>query len=224
MRSRSLRVAILVVALVFPQAWPARGADTVEVTYWLSPDQRELYVATTTPGGSRLYYFNNDTSRLCYTFTVSGRWKLDEKSRVMSSADGKGSLGQSVKSAKDLDAVGDGDLIAAAIKSYERQFAESVAALAAQGFETKDKATFTTAPFDTSTRKSVQWTASAVSQRQGRDAAIREREVLAEIDREWVLAIEASDDVAREAIESLGTARPPECYWPFIREHFPQVK
>ena len=193
----------------------------------MSPDQRQLYVAATAAadkGGSRLYYFSNDASRLCYTFTVSGRWKLDEATGAMSSDDGRGSLGQSVLAASELEVAEDADLIAAAIKSYEHRFKQSVAELSGQGFETKQDATFTAAPFKTSARKSVQWTASARAQKQGREAAIRQHEVFVEAARGWVLAIEANDDVAREAIESLGTSRPPECYWPFIREHFPQVK
>ena len=204
-----------------------RGADSVEVKYWLSPDQRQLYLAATAPadkGGGRLYYFNNDASRLCYTFAVSGRWKLDETTGVMSSDDRKGSLGQSVLGARELKVAEDADLIAAAIKSYEHRFTESVADLSGQGFETKQEPVFTTAPFETSARKSVQWTGSARAQKQGREAAIRQREVFVEAARGWVLTIEANDDVAREAIESLGTSRAPQCYWPFIREHFPQVK
>ena len=226
-KSRSARLATILVAFC---CWPvlfARGADSVEVTYWLSPDQQQLYLAATAPadkGGSRLYYFNNDASRFCYTFTVSGRWKLDEMTGVMLSDDGKGSLGQSVLGVKELEVAEDADLIAAAIKSYEHRFAESVAELSDQGFETKQEAAFTIAPFKTSARKSVEWTGSARAKKQGREAAIRQREVFVEAARGWVLAIEANDDVAREAIESLGTSRPPDCYWPFIREHFPQVK
>lgn len=206
-----------------PRAW---GADSVEVTYWLSPDQQQLYVAATAradKGGSRLYYFNNEANRLCYTFTVSGRWKLDETTGVMLSDDGKGSLGQSVLGARELDVTEDADLIAAAIKSYEHRFAESVEELSDQGFETKQGVAFTTAPFETSARKSVEWTGAARARKEGREAAIRQHEVFVEAARGWVLAIEANDDVAREAIESLGTSQPPDCYWPFIREHFPQV-
>jgi hypothetical protein len=38
-----------------------------------------------------------------------------------------------------------------------------------------------------------------------------------------VLAIEASDDVAREVVDTLGVAAAPDCYLPFIRQNFPQV-
>jgi hypothetical protein len=218
-------LAAFFVALCDGQAMSA-GVDSAAVTYWLSPDQKELYVAVATPAdraGDRLYYFNNDASRRCYTFTVAGRWKLDSTSGTMSSDDGRGSLGQSVQGARDLKARGDADLVAAAIEAYERQFTESLAALSGQGFEITAKATFSAAPFETSARKATKWTASARAQRHGREASINQHEVIVEVSPGWVLAIEARDDVAREAIESLGTAAPPDCYWPLIRERFPQV-
>lgn len=223
MESRSIRLATVLFAL---WCWPttfAGAADPVHVNYWLSPDKQELYVAVTVPAdksGGQLYYFNNDASRLCYTFVVSGRWRLGERTGRMSSDDGKGSLGHSVESARDLEVAEDADLIAAAIKSYEHRFTRSVIAPSGQTPE----ATFTTTPFKTSARRSVQWTGTAQVQRQGRKLDMRMREVFVEVAKGWVLVVEASDDVAREAIESLGTARPPECYWPFIGEHFPQLK
>jgi hypothetical protein len=220
-------LAAFVVAHWYGQAMSSADVDSAAVTYWLSPDQRQLYVAVTTPAdkaGDRLYYFGNDASRLCYTFTVAGRWKLDETSDTLSSDAGRGSLGQSLQGARDLAASDDTDLVSAAIKSYERQFTESLTALSGQGFEITTQATFSVIPFKTAARKAMKWTASARAQRHGREAAINQHEVIVEITPGWVLAIEANDDVAREAIESLGTAAPPECYWPLIREHFPQVK
>jgi len=213
------------------RAWPLlllllANADDAKVRSWKSPDGQQLYLAVAAPehGGDRLYYFQNDATRTCYTFSVAGRWKLDESNGTMVSEDGRGSLGQSVQSASELGVAPGADLVGAAIAGYQRQFTESLAALAGKKDKAKPQPTFAVEPFEVRGRTAVKWTASAEGKRKGRDVVIRQHEVLVDLAPGWVLALEAADDVAREAIESLGTAASPECYGPFLREHFPQLE
>jgi hypothetical protein len=178
-------------------------------------------VAATAPGGSQLYYFNNDTSRLCYTFAVSGSWKLDEKSGVMSSADMR-LIGQSVKtkistrSAMRPPVPPRSSRTSASLLNRSRRWPRR--------FETKDKATFTLARFrhvDAKVRAMdgvgrVATTKNAMP-RSG-SAKCSPRSIASRC-----LLIEATATL-RAAIRSLGTQPAARCYWPFIREHFPQVK
>jgi hypothetical protein len=206
---------------------PALAADSVAVQYWLSPDGQQLYVKTAPkdrPAAVRLYYFNNEAGRLCYTFTVPGGWQLDEATGAMRSDDGKLSLGQSVQNARDLNAAKGANLVDAAVNAYQRQFSESLAALSGHGFKIARGPEFTTGPFETTGRKAVKWAASAVATKDGNDTLIKQNEVLVEVVTGWLFAIESSDDVARAALGSFATAPPPDCFWPFIREHFPQIK
>jgi len=222
---RGRRLLLVAVASV---AWSAAATDeqAAEISYWTSPDGMELYLAAAVPaesGGPRLYYFNNDTSRLCYTFTVAGAWRLDEATGVMQSTDGRGSLGQSIQGPDELGTGSGREPVEAAITSYQSAFAERLQALAAQGVQRISAPAYSVEAFAAAGHEAVKWTAQASARLQGREATIRQHEVFVEVVPGWVLALETQDAVAREAIETLGTAAAPNCYWPFIREHFPTV-
>lgn len=223
-----MRAKGLLLLVAASAAWSAAAIDeqAVEVGYWTSPDGMELYLAAAAPaesGGPRLYYFNNDTSRLCYTFSVAGSWRLDEATGVMQSTDGRGSLGQSIQGPDELGTGSGREPVEAAITSYQSAFAERLHALAAQGVKGISAPAYAVEAFTAAGREAVKWTAHATARLQGREANIRQHEVFVEVLPGWVLALETQDAVAREAIESLGTAAAPDCYWPFIREHFPTV-
>jgi len=219
-----LQLAMLVAAISWASLVAAADEKPVEFRYWTSPDGMELYLAATDPaesGGPRLYYFSNDTSSVCYTFTVSGPWTLDESTGKMQSEDDRGSLGKSVLGPDELGIGSGPELVGAAIESYQSQFAESLSTLAEQGFKEISKPGYSTEPFPAAGREAVKWMAHATGSLKGQRANIRQNQVFVEVVPGWILAVESRDDVAREAIESLGTAQPPDCYWPYIHEHFP---
>lgn len=222
------RLQLLMLVAAISCASPVAAADKkpAEFRYWTSPNGMELYLAATGPaesGGPRLYYFSNDASSVCYTFTVSGPWTLDESIGKMLSEDDRGSLGKSVLGPDELGTGSGPEVVRAAIESYQSQFVESLSALAEQGFKEISKPDYSIEPFPAAGRKAVKWTAHATGRLKGQRANIRQNQVFVEVVPGWVLALESRDDVAREAIESLGTAQPPDCYWPYIHEHFPWV-
>ena len=222
----SLKLVLLVAAALW--AWPLAASDkkVVELSYWKSSDGMELFLAAAAPveaGGPRLYFFSNDASRVCYTFTVAGSWKFDKATGVMQSEDGRGNLGQTLLGPDKLGTGSGPELVRAAIQSYQAQFPGILSSLAAQGVKGISQPDYSVETFPVAGREAVKWTARATGRTKGQDASIGQHEVFVEVVPGWVLALEARDDVAREAIESLGTAEPPDCYWPFLREHFPAI-
>lgn len=222
----SLKPIVLVAAALW--AWPiaASDKDAVEFRHWKSPDSMELFLVSAAPaeaGGPRLYFFSNNATRVCYTFTVAGSWTFDKASGVMRSDDGRGSLGKDLLGPEKLVKDGGPELVRAAIQSYQAQFHETLLALASQGVKRISQPDYSVETFSVAGREAVKWTARATGQIKGQDASIAQHNFFVEVVPGWVLVIEARDDVAREAIESLGTAEPPDCYWPFLREHFPAV-
>ena len=221
-----LKLVVLVAAASW--AWPVAAGDAkeVDVRFYNSPDGMEVYVVAAAPaelGGPRLYYFSNDASRICYTFTVAGSWKLDKVTGQMQSEDGRGRLGQKLLGPDELGTGSGPELVKAAIEIHQAWFAENLSSLAAQGVKGISQPVYSAATFPAAGHEAVNWTALATGRIKGQDASIGQREVLVEVVPGWVLALEARDDVAREAIESLGTAEPPDCYRPFIRKHFPAI-
>jgi hypothetical protein len=106
-RAMSTRFASLFVGLTALCCSVAVLGDTTkpaEVKHRLSPDRKQIAIAFSVPGqtSGRLYYFNNDASRLCYRFTVSGQWIIGPATGLFSSKDRRDSLGQSADSADDL--------------------------------------------------------------------------------------------------------------------------
>lgn len=228
MSPRSLwRISVLI-ALVYPSMTQGGVGEPVEIQYWFSPDRTELYIAavvSSDPAASRLYYFNNDSARLCYTFTVSGRWTLDPATGSMSSSDGKGSLGQGTHSAEDLDVASGVNLVEAELRWNHSLFSEALETWCRRERQVCPEPGYSSEPCQSVSRPScIKWKAAAAMERQGRETRFKQQGVIVEAAPGWVLSIEATDDVALEAVESLRTAPGPECFWPFIEEHFPQLK
>ena len=54
------------------------ASDENDDLFWISEDETELVVQSNEDNAT--YYFNNDSSRLCYSFRLSGKWKPTVKS------------------------------------------------------------------------------------------------------------------------------------------------
>ncbi len=197
----------------------------VKVKYWLSPDKQQvaLFFSARDQVIRRLYYFNNDASRLCYTFTVSGQWTIDPVTGFFSSKDRQYSFGQSADSADDLGVERDANLIEAKIRSFKDNFRDLRKNLPAPQPTTEP--TFEVESCNSPTRPScVKFEATAEVQVQGLKGLQRMKAMIVEAAPGWVFSVTAEDEVALEAVESLSTTSDPDCYWPFIREQFPQLK
>jgi hypothetical protein len=197
----------------------------VRVKYWLSPDEQQvaLSFAARDQAIGRLYYFNNDASRLCYTFTVSGQWIIDPATGFFSSKDRRHRFGQSADSAHDLGVEQNGNLIEAKIRSFKDDFRDMRKNLPAPQPTTEP--TFDVESCNSPTRPScVKFQATIEVQVQGLKGLQRLKAMIVEAAPGWVFAVTAEDDVALEAVESLSTTSDPGCYWSFIREQVPQLK
>lgn len=222
----TLKPVLLVAAALW--AWPiaASDEDAVDVRYWKGADGMEIFLASAAPvevGGPRLYFFSNDASRVCYTFTVAGSWAFDQTTGTMLSEDGRGHLGKVLLGPGKLGKGSGSELVKAAILGYQTQFRENLASLAAQGVKDISQPDYSVERIPVTGREALKWTARAIGRIKGQAASIVQHEIFVEVVPGWVLVLEARDDVAREVVESLGTAEPPDCYWPFLREHFPAV-
>ena len=198
----------------------------VKVQYWFSPDKKELYLAlppAPDQTSGHLYYFNSDATRLCYTFTVSGRWVLDPATGVMMSKDRGSSLAQSADSVGELGVEENSNLVDAKVRWFQDRFKAGRKELPAS--QSSSEPVFEVESCNSPSRPScVKFKATAEGQFAGMPALQVMRAMIVEVAPGWVFAIEAKDDVALEAVESLSTTSDPECYGPFIREQFPQLK
>jgi hypothetical protein len=197
----------------------------VKAKSWLSPDKKQvaLFFSARDQDFGRLYYFNNDASRLCYTFTVSGQWTIDPVTGFFSSKNRRDSLGQSADSADDLGVEQNANLIEAKIRSFKDLFMDMRKNL--PGPQPTTEPTFEVQSCNSPTRPScVKFQATAEVQVQGLQGLQRMKAMIVEAAPGWVFSVTAKDDVAMEVVESLSTTSDPDCYWPFIREQFPQLK
>ncbi len=197
----------------------------VKAKYWLSPDKKQVVLSFSARDQDigRLYYFDNDASRLCYTFTVSGQWVIDPATGFFSSKDRRHSWGQQADSADDLGVEQNGNLIEAKIRSFKDDFRDMRNNLPAPQPTTEP--TFEVESCNSPTRPScVKFQATAEVQVEGLKGLQRLKAMIVEAAPGWVFSVTAEDEVALEAVESLSTTSDPDCYWPFIREQVPQLK
>lgn len=193
---------------------------TVEVSFWSSADQKEIYISASpspiAPEG-RLYYFSNDASRLCYTFTVPGEWALEPETGLLVSKDRQSRMGKTLESAKELGVSGDGSLVDVKVERLKTFFT-------LHGYELISMPCFTTESCGVSSRPDcVIFTAEAECRIQGAPTTQKLHAMIVEVTPGWILSVSAPDEIAREAVASLATTSDPECYRPFIRENFPQL-
>jgi hypothetical protein len=197
----------------------------VKAKYWLSPDKKEVALSFSARDQDieRLYYFNNDASRLCYTFTVSGQWIIDPATGFFSSKNRRDSFGQSADSAHDLGVAQNANVVEAKIRSFKDLFIDMRKGL--PGPQPTTEPTFEVESCNSPTRPScVKFEATAEVQVEGLKGLQRMRAMIVEAAPGWAFSVVAKDDVALEVVESLSTTSDPDCYWPFIREQVPQLK
>jgi ankyrin repeat protein len=163
------------------------------------------------------FYFNNHPFRLCYAFLVPGKWRLG-KDDLLRSEVGNAEAGVWLYSAQELEGLEGPDLVTRATnfitKVYEKRSGRPLASVQVQ-------------PFQSSLPGTVKWSASlGVAEKPGGRFEILAHKVFAEIAPGWVAQITVggtSDDngLFQHILETLRTTAQPECYMPFLRQHFP---
>jgi hypothetical protein len=183
----------------------------VKAAYWLSLDKKTVALSFSARDQDigRLYYFNNDASRLCYTFTVSGQWIIDPDTGLFSSKNRRHSFGQSADSADDLGVEQNANLIEAKIRSFKDHFIDMRKNL--PGPQPTTEPTFEVESCNSPTRPScVKFEATAEVQVEGLQGLQRMRAMIVEAAPGWVFSVTAEDAVAQEAVESLSRTSEPD--------------
>ena len=186
--------------------------------HWVRPDGREVIVVL----GSkdiRTHYFGNDSSRLCFRFSVPGAWQPTGELGLLESGDDKQRVGVAVYSPEDLS----GATGPAAIARTSELLVRGSEQLGTPLEERELTA------FDSSRPGAMKWRASLRPVIGGEPLRAVMEKVLLEIVPGWVAQISASgtsDDsqLFRDVIQSLEMTRGSECYWPLIRRQFPYIR
>jgi hypothetical protein len=193
-----------------------RADDAVEGKFWVSPDRSEVLVSF--PEKSEAFYFNNDKTRLCYSFKVLGKWQPSEESALLLSLDGRSQAGVKLYSAAELKDFDGADLVTRATRLITQDYEKALGRKL-----TNVKIT----PFETEKHKGIKWTASWPGPRRG--VEMKASKVFVELASGWVAQITANgtgddDALTRLILESLNTTSHPEGYWPIIKKNFPFVR
>ncbi|HEU5319300.1 MAG TPA: hypothetical protein VFX28_00765, partial [Methylomirabilota bacterium] len=166
-------------------------------------------IVVTTP--ETLFYFNNDSRRLCYTFTVPGRWTLGRQIGALRSENGKAFVGvvftperapdsPALRAAHDLTA------------SYERGLGRPLTEVEIS-------------PADELFPGAVRWRAGDRVTMRGIQGTLSPT-LFVPFQPGWVAQVTVGgttddDAVTRQVLGTLGTTDHPQCYWPLIRRISP---
>lgn len=139
---------------------------------------------------------------------------------MLRSEDGRASAGVLLYSTQDLKDFEGSDLVARAAKLITKVYEQSV------GQPLTDA---TLVPFESIRPGAKRWIASWRATLRGRPVLMEASKVFVEIAPGWVVQITVqgtSDDegLTRRLLETLSTSSEPECYWPFIRQYFPEMR
>ena len=190
--------------------------DSVHMQYWLSPDRTELLVFF--PQKEEAYYFNNNESRLCYTYKIPGKWQPGAESALLLSDDEKTIAGALLYSAEELKDFEGADLVTRAAKMVTEIYEKNMDVAYARA---------ELVPFQSSRPGTMKWTIAADAEQAGRQVEVSASKIFVEIAPAWVAQITVmpdDDDLTRSIIATLASTSASECYWPFIRQYLPQVR
>lgn len=205
--------ALLLIMLLTAGAYspPAFAADHVRGKYWQSKDQHEVMLVF--PEKNETYYFNNDASRLCFTFKVAGLWRPTGKSGLLWSDKRQAVLGVLLYSKQDMQKFRGKDLL------------ERVANLQAYVLYRQTGIVPKThmQPFHTKYPKSYKWTARWKTEYKGKPAIAESNKYFVILRDGWIAQVTAGykaggDATARAVIGRLKTTDEPGCYRTLIRK------
>lgn len=228
MKLHGLFILVTLVAIGPAQGFSPPEKDLTPADYWVSRDQTEVILAF--PTRRQIWYFNNNSEKLCFTFKVPGDWKPGNTSGLMLSEEYQGIAGVLVLSEQELQYSKGDDLLARAV-----HFITKINQRAAGMDKPPDSSEVS--PFQSSRAGSIKWTANWIAEREGKKIRIEINKVFVEIAPGWVAQITVSaterssplldsgeDEIAREILQTLENTSDPGCYWPFIRKFVPPLR
>lgn len=178
----------------------------------------EFFVITS----ERTVYFNNDTTKLCYTFSLPGEWEPAQQSGALRTRDHKRVVGVLFYSADSFDGIEGVDIITRAANHITREHEKTV------GRPLKA----TLAPFEGGRHGAMIWEIPETVEWAGLQGKIPPK-ILASFPPGWVVVLTATASgateservsLARQMLETLSVIQNPQCYWPLIRQQFPDFK
>jgi hypothetical protein len=175
--------------------------------YWIRPDRVEAVVVNVAK--EETSYFNNDSSRYCYTFTVSGRWRpLRHSMSFLESGDAKSRVGVLLYSPRELARFPGSTPIDRALslitRSYEVQFGAPPPVARVEEFPTAGP-------------KAVRWSIEWSMPLKGQVERATAQKVVVEAAPGWVAQVSyggplVDDTVVRKVLEAIRTTTNPDCY------------
>ncbi len=212
-RSRLLGATCIALSWACATSSSGRSTRELDVEMTSGPGGKEILVAAP----DRAFYFNNDETRLCFKFSVSGSWVASEESGLLvSRSDPNRFAGVLVRSAQELQSVEGADMVERAARATQATYEERLgSAPVTAAFE----------PVSSSPGAARAWVARWNLVRNGRQVRLDVRKVFTQLEPGWVAQITASDPAdEREMLQTLGTTRDPGCYRAFVQAQFPTVK
>ena len=180
---------------------------------------REPYQEVFIPTGDGMSYFNNDSRRLCYTFSVPGQWVAARQPGMLRTPDTTAIVGVALISERELPASTTEDLVTRAARdltaSYERDLGRPLTGVRI-------------IPADEIRPGAKRWQPDDPVTKAGRLGMLPPA-VLVPLRPGWVAqltAVGTRDDEAmlRHLLASLQTSDARDCYWPTIRRLAPNFR
>lgn len=217
MTTRVMFMLAIMLIIGRAQATSPQEEDLIPGDYWASRDRTEVILAF--PTKEQVWYFNNNSDRLCYTFTVSGNWKPGGKPGLLVSEERRAIVSVLLISEKELKHIKGNDILTRAVNFMAMIYEK------AHG---RPPDSSKVAPFESSRAGSIKWSAYWITERAGKPVRAEANKVFVEIAPGWIAQITASytadgDEMTRDIIETLGSKTDPECYWPLIHKFVPSL-
>ena len=239
---RSLVTVFVLIAAGCTSVQPT--AKPVAREIWTNSDSTEFF--TTYRDKELGLYLNNNANRLCYSYIIPGQWLGTNESALLRAEDGQATAGVLLYSALDLKDFEGPDLVARAAKLitkvYEKSVGQSIPA-ELEPFETQQAETTKwidsewrdllgvlekeVTLFQPSRSGAMKWSSSWKMERAGERFEAKASKIFLEIAPGWIAQITVNPDddaLARSILETLRITSDPQCYWPFIRKHYPNVR
>jgi len=192
----------------------------IEGKFWVSPDRLEVVLSF--PGQKETYYFNNDYRRLCYSYAAPGSWEPTGRRAILRYSDTRYELSVILYAEEQFEGMTGSNLEERAANFIADKYREALG---------KALASSKISSFASAVPGSIKWTATWHEQRGGKPYEFAATKYFAVIEHGWVAALtivfvpdKAIDDLARKIFKSLNTKHDAECYWPFLREHVPNLR
>lgn len=189
----------------------SKADDRIPVKYWQSKDKQAVLLAF--PTKKETYYFDNDSSRLCFSYKVKGIWRPSGTRGLIWSERRHAVLGVLLYNEQELKKFRGNNLLeqAANLQAYILYRHSGIHP------QTSIR------PFATAYPNSFKWTARWNTRLKGEKVIAVAIKYFVVLNSGWLIQVTAGhqaggDTTARAVIDNLRTTKQPGCFWPRIRK------